>query len=117
MPYIDPEKRRVYQKQWNRAYYLKHRAAEIARGTKRKNALREWLDTYRSSLSCENCGENDPVCLDFHHKDASEKDFSIGDAKRIGWSKETILLEIQKCMVVCANCHRKIHANLHKAGK
>ena len=114
MPFIDPDKRRIYQKRWNKKYYEKHRQQEIDRVAKRKAEQRMWLDDYRKALSCEKCGESDPVCLDFHHKDARLKDFSIANIKGMGWSRDRVLLEIQKCMVVCANCHRKIHAKAVK---
>jgi hypothetical protein len=114
MPYVDPDKRRTYHKEWNKKYYLKHRIQEIRRVAKRKAAQRIWLDDYRKNLECEICGENDPVCLDFHHRDAKLKDFSIANIKAVGWGKDRVLLEIQKCMVVCANCHRKIHAKAVK---
>jgi len=50
------------------------------------------------------------VCLDFHHKDPNEKDFTIG--KYRNKSKENLLKEIEKCVCVCSNCHRKIHAGI-----
>ena len=110
MPYVDEEKRRLYNRKWNQTFYRKNRKQEIARVAKRKQQLRDWLDEYKAKLACELCGENDPVCLDFHHKDATAKDFTVGAIKGFGWGKERVLNEIQKCMVVCANCHRKLHA-------
>lgn len=59
-----------------------------------------------SKKKCLICGES--VCLDFHHKDPNEKDFTIG--KHRNKSKENLIKEIEKC--VCANCHRKIHAGI-----
>lgn len=56
------------------------------------------------------CDETEPVCLDFHHIDPNEKDFTI--SKHRGKSKENLLKEIKKCVCVCANCHRKIHAGI-----
>ena len=56
------------------------------------------------------CGETEPVCLDFHHIDPNEKDFTIG--KHRNKSKENLMKEIEKCVCICANCHRKIHAGI-----
>ena len=114
MPYIDKEKARLYKQKWNKDFYQKNRKAEMARVAKRKEELRGWLDTYKTSLACELCGENHPACLDFHHRDPKLKDFSVGNVKEHGWSKKRLLHEIQKCMVVCANCHRKLHAKVAK---
>ena len=114
MPYVNREKKRLYDQKWNREFYRKNRKQEIARVAKRKQELRDWLDEYKSNLACELCGEKNPVCLDFHHKDSTQKDFTIGAIKEYGWSRERVLKEIQKCMVICANCHRKLHAKVTK---
>jgi hypothetical protein len=55
------------------------------------------------------CGESDPVCLDFHHRDPSIKSFEIARGVKCR-SLEAVQAEIAKCDVVCANCHRKRHA-------
>lgn len=114
MPLVDPEKKRRYNQAWNKEFYRKNRKSEIARVKKRKQDLRDWLDDYKKKLSCETCGEKHPACLDFHHKDASQKEFSVGSIKERGWGKDRVLNEIQKCVVVCANCHRKLHAKMAK---
>ena len=75
---------------------------------RRQREQTEWL--YSLKKECLICGENEPVCLDFHHKDPNEKDFTIG--KHRNKSKENLLKEIEKCVCVCANCHRKIHAGI-----
>jgi hypothetical protein len=110
MPWVDKEKKRLYDQQWNREFYRKNREAELARVSKRKRELGNWLREYKSKLTCEICPESDPVCLDFHHRDAKTKDFTIATLKQNGWSIDKVLREIKKCMVVCANCHRKLHA-------
>jgi predicted HNH restriction endonuclease len=45
--------------------------------------------------------------LDFHHIDKETKEFTIGAIKK--GSKEKILKEIDKCVCLCANCHREFH--------
>lgn len=57
---------------------------------------------------CADCGETDPVVLDFDHRPGVQKRFEIAravNASTRAWS--TILKEIAKCDVVCANCHRR----------
>lgn len=49
--------------------------------------------------------------LDFHHRDAAEKDFGIsykGHTKAL----ERLKKEVDKCILLCANCHREEHANI-----
>ena len=45
--------------------------------------------------------------LEFHHLDPSGKDFSLSSGNTMGWS--TITTEMEKCIMVCSNCHREIH--------
>ena len=59
---------------------------------------------------CEICGYSKCIsALEFHHKDPNEKDFSIS-GKSISWDR--IKKEIDKCILVCSNCHREIHSGL-----
>jgi hypothetical protein len=60
--------------------------------------------------SCQICGYNKCVrALSFHHLDRSHKDFGIGGISR-SWN--AILLELDKCILLCANCHAEVHSGL-----
>jgi len=69
--------------------------------------IRAMLLNYLSDRSCMDCAENDPVVLDFDHRDRITKFKSINKmlSGHYGWN--TILVEINKCDVRCANCHRR----------
>ena len=54
---------------------------------------------------CVDCGEKDPVVLDFDHM--MDKEFNISDAVHGHYGLKTIVKEISKCEVRCANCHRR----------
>ena len=96
----------------NRAIYYKNNREQQVRVRKEyRQNNRIWFDEYKSTLKCKECPENNPACLDFHHRDPSKKEVTLGDAVRMGWSKERTLKEIEKCDVLCANCHRKLHYN------
>lgn len=59
---------------------------------------------------CKKCGYNKhPAAMDFHHRDVSDKDFNIGAAANKKW--EVIKKELDKCDLLCANCHREEHSN------
>jgi hypothetical protein len=93
---------------YGREHYLANRQRYIDQAAKVKPRLtRErtiYLIEYFKSHPCVECGETDPVVLEFDH--LRDKSFSIGQAlARRRW--ETILAEIKKCEVVCANCHRR----------
>lgn len=67
---------------------------------------------YKNTKACLNCGYNkNPAALDFHHLESEQKEFEITRSKTYG-SVElhlTIKQELDKCIVLCANCHRELH--------
>lgn len=57
---------------------------------------------------CSKCGyDKCYAALEFHHRDPTEKEFSWKNLRKQSWA--TILLEIDKCNLLCANCHREEH--------
>jgi len=61
---------------------------------------------------CMICGYTKyPGSLDFHHLDPKQKEFGIS-VRGLTRSWEKIRKEIDKCILVCANCHREIHAGI-----
>ncbi len=95
-----------------RAYGRKHyeanreRYIQNAAALRRKNRVERtaYLIEYFESHSCVVCGESDPVVLEFDHLRDKEFDVCQGLAER---SWQSVLNEIAKCDVVCANCHRR----------
>jgi len=80
---------------------------------KRRNKLKEMAIEYKGG-SCEKCGYNRcPRALEFHHLDPTQKDFGIG-YKGYTRSWEKVKEELDKCIMVCANCHREIHYEIEK---
>jgi hypothetical protein len=68
---------------------------------------RSWVARYKALRGCLLCREQDPVCLDLHHVDPSEKDTDV--ARLLATSMKKIRCEVAKCIVICANCHRRLH--------
>jgi hypothetical protein len=97
-----PKDRRSYAQ---RADYLKKAVV------KRRRKIREMAVAYKGS-QCQICEyDRCPAALEFHHPDPKQKDFSIsGDGSTRSW--ERVKKEIEKCVLVCANCHREIHAGI-----
>ena len=64
---------------------------------------------------CQRCGYSKSVAaMDFHHRDPTEKDFSIGsDGRTRGW--ERVVQELGKCDLLCKNCHAEIHEEWKEA--
>jgi hypothetical protein len=76
-----------------------------------RDSKRQYVyDVLSSSSGCVDCGEKDPIVLEFDHRDPSTKSSNIGDS--YGKSIEYLKEEILKCDIVCANCHRKRTAKM-----
>jgi hypothetical protein len=112
----DPIKRKARQDRANAIYYRKNAAKMIARAQVRYNAfgrdtkavLLQDVAFYKELNGCIDCGESDSRCLDFDHRDPSEKTKGISEAiLNAGWSRAKVFAEIDKCDVRCSNCHRK----------
>jgi len=105
MAYKDPEQ----QKAACRRYYAKNREISKQRAKVHTHAMRKkirlWLNEYLRLNPCVDCGEADPVVLEFDHQ--GDKKFAIGDAARKGVTLNTVIAEVAKCQVRCANCHRR----------
>jgi hypothetical protein len=59
-------------------------------------------------VGCCLCPENDSSCLDFHH--VTDKYRPIAHMITGNYSLDTLKKEIAKCVILCSNCHRKLHA-------
>jgi hypothetical protein len=101
MPYKDPEEQRAAQRRYfeaNRRSYREHQE-------NLRRANRAWVDQLKESLPCADCGGFFPACvMDFDHRE-DDKVLGISAAVR-SWGRDRLLLEIKKCDLVCANCHR-----------
>ncbi len=86
----------------NRDYYLKKAAINRKKGQAR---LREYLFLYKKEHPCVDCGESDPVVLEFDH--IRNKADGLARMATRALKLNTIIEEINKCDVVCANCHKR----------
>lgn len=88
------------------------REREVERLSKaaRKMEYTGRMRAIKAASGCADCGFKNPLALDFHHIDARNKRFSLGCTREwVGYGWLTILDEIAKCIVLCANCHRIRH--------
>ena len=93
--------------------YSDRREYLIAAVTKRRQRLKEMAIEYKGR-KCIFCGYSKCVdALDFHHLHESTKSFGIAkDGLTRSWEK--IKKELDKCILICSNCHREIHAGLRQ---
>jgi hypothetical protein len=78
---------------------------------KRRQRIKSWYLKILDTKYCISCGEKSIECLDWHHLDPSKKTNGVSRMVHDKMPIKTILQEMDKCIIVCANCHRKVHAN------
>jgi len=115
MPYKDPAVRKAYHKAKSRKHYEANREELINKQLEIKQQLRKDWNAFKSTLACTQCGFDHPAALDFHHEDPSKKDGNVHRYISNGQPKKAFE-EIEKCIVLCANCHR-IHHYKEKTDK
>jgi hypothetical protein len=105
MPYKDPKKQKEYQREW--ASQNKQLKSKQTGWLKRKAMVEAAKDK-----PCAACNQSYPsVCMDFHHTDPTVKDGSVSKLMKSS-SYQKLQEEIDKCVVLCSNCHRLLHAGL-----
>lgn len=89
----------------DRAEYLK-KAVD-----KRRKQIRQMSLDYKGG-KCQICGYNKCIrALDFHHRDPEKKDFGLS-AKGYTRSWDSVKTELDKCVLLCSNCHREVHEGI-----
>lgn len=101
---------KICNKEYNREHYQKNKQsykedALNRRWQIRRNAL-DFLMEY-AKTGCTQCGEKDFVVLEFDHIDPSTKKHNISTMVSQGTSIRKLKEELDKCQILCANCHRR----------
>ncbi len=99
--------RQHYYSEHYEKYRDEYRKRAKERRTKLKTEYRNNLLDFLSDKSCVICKISDPVVLEFDHIDLNTKSFSISQSVKLGYRWDRVLAEIDKCQVMCANCHKR----------
>lgn len=117
MPHKDKQERKEYMKKWrkqnpnyDKKRYQNNKEYFVENNRANKKKKKEWIREYKINHPCA-CGESDPCCLDFHHRDKEDKEDLISRMIQNNLSLERIESEIAKCVIMCSNCHRKLHCS------
>jgi hypothetical protein len=106
---------RPCRSEYGKEHYASNRQRYIAKARSQKQRLMlertRYLIRFFEAHPCVDCGEEDPIVLEFDH--VRDKSFAIGPGLAAR-SWQSILNEMEKCEVVCANCHRRRTA--HRRG-
>lgn len=76
--------------------------------TDNRKRKKEWLDSQK--VACKICGDTRTPCLDFHHRNPEDKKVNLSLAYA-HWSIKRLEVEVAKCDIICASCHRLLHFN------
>lgn len=95
-------------KQYASDHYQQNKDKYITSSVKSRQHRRDTVTSIKAAKGCKYCGVNHPAVLDFHHREPKEKSFTISSGIN-DKSLSAILAEIEKCDVVCSNCHRMQH--------
>jgi hypothetical protein len=117
MPFKDPsryqsEEWKEYMRNYQRSWHQRNKERRLAKLYEKKAAIYEYMQGIKNQLCCADCGERHPATLQFHHLNSENKTFTIGDAVTRGFSLDKIKKEIDKCIILCANCHFIRHYNM-----
>jgi hypothetical protein len=111
LPQSDQEARRSCDSQYGKKWYAKNKKKKKEQSQKsRKRAVkrnRKYVEAHKLVHPCP-CGETEPCCLSFHHEN-EDKTGNISDMVNRGYGITRIQKEIDKCIVLCLNCHAKLH--------
>ena len=92
-----------YQRVKSGAYYNSQKRKDNIR--KRNDAIRVMITEYKMQRGCCKCGyKNHPAALEFHHLDKATKTKKL--THTVNNSPAFVKTELDKCVVLCANCHR-----------
>lgn len=111
-PYFDTlSNRRIARRQYQKKYTLK-RWGSIEAFRKWKHEMdqkrAEKLLDYKQAKGCKECGESRPWMLDCHHRDPATKTGNVASmARQYSWDR--VLKELEKCDILCRNCHADLH--------
>ena len=91
----------------------KHPAVRLSKRDASRKARRanheRLLEYIGGKYVCEYCGYTDECTapFDFHHIDRTSKELGVGNMMQLSW--ERVKSEVDKCIILCSNCHRKVH--------
>lgn len=103
----DETDRKERSKVKSHRYHVKNRRIIKQKNKDAKRKTAEYINSIKQSATCARCGNSDFRCLVFHHLRDKEFDISVAVQRRI--SLDVIKKEIEKCEVLCANCHMIEH--------
>lgn len=94
------------QNEYSRSHYINNKEYYLNRNRQQKKRNRQTVREYKENSPCTDCKGNFPYyVMEFDHREPELKSFNIG---KTDWGNmRPINAELEKCDLVCANCHKK----------
>lgn len=115
IPYADKERQKAYNKEYRKQYYKKNRRKIQDRVNDYRRRMRMEYREWKSTLSCVKCGYSHPAAIDFHHVIKSPDNQRVTDLVRNGRFGAAKKEALERCIVLCSNCHRVLHDEENRA--
>ena len=114
IPYACKERQKAYNKEYRKQYYQRNKEKIKARTYATKKKKRQEYNEWKATLSCVQCSFSHPAALDFHHVIKKPDNQRVNELVRSGRFKAAYKEATERCIVLCANCHRIHHWEEHK---
>jgi hypothetical protein len=99
---------RKCQREYDAAWYQANKARRQAKVKADRHAHVAWMDSLKEGIPCADCGNTYPTyVMEWDHLPGVLKRLVLADTRRAAHSRKRILPELEKCELVCANCHRE----------
>ncbi len=99
---------KVCQALATKKHYERTKDVYFNRKKEHEHIIRDYLIEVKKNNPCE-CGIDNPVVLQFHHINPKEKEINPSKMCKQGWGLDRVQKELDKCKVMCANCHIILH--------
>lgn len=109
MPFKHLAVKREYMRAYDKRLYAEDKDYFIKKNNRGRRRLSAYVRESKAGKSCIRCGEKDLVCLDFHHRNPLQKEIEIAKAPSLMVGLDRLKREIEKCDILCKNCHAKAH--------
>lgn len=121
---MTPEEKKEYYRRKSLERYYGNKELAATQSKKWREDNKDYIRTYQRNQKrerklksidylggvCQKCNQSfHPSVYEFHHKNPDEKDRDPSKMLSLKWEK--LILELDKCILLCANCHRITHNN------
>lgn len=119
-PIVRTKQCKECQKAYNRRHYARN--PEMYKSATRRNKAKyvkrnsDYLFGLLAESECVVCRESDVLVLEMHHDDPDKKEYSISQLVTSGYPLWRVKEEVEKCTILCANCHKRGHYYLDEFG-